>query len=106
MEKKKVAVLGDRASIAGFKAAGLDPYAVESPGEGPGVWDSMPLAEYAVVVMTEPVLAELRKRVAGFPAREGLPVVLGIPPVTGGTGMSRESLREMMIRALGAVVDT
>ncbi len=106
MEKMKVAILGDRTSIAGFKAVGLDPYTVESPREGPEAWSSMPLADYAVVVVTEPVFQELRERIAGFPAHEGLPIVLGIPAVTGGTGMSRQGLREMMIRALGTVVET
>ena len=105
MESLKVAVLGDWTSIAGFKAVGVEPYPVEAPEDGPEAWASIPLEEYAVVMVTEPVYGVLRKRIAGFPAHEGLPVILEIPAVTGALGTAKSGIREMMTRALGSVVE-
>lgn len=99
----RVAALGDWTSIAGFKAVGVEVREVENPEDGPRAWSEMPAERYAVVLVTEPVYAELRRRVAGFPARDVLPVVLEIPAVTGTQGTARSGLRELMVRALGTV---
>ncbi len=105
MESLKIAILGDWTSIAGFKAVGVTPFAVESPEDGPQAWGSIPLSEYAVVMVTEPVYEVLHQRIAGFPTHEGLPVILEIPAVTGALGTARSGIREMMTRALGAVIE-
>lgn len=105
MEELKVAILGDWTSIAGFKAVGVVPYAVESPEDGPEAWGSIPLSEYAVVMVTEPVYEVLRKGIAGFPVHEGLPVILEIPAVIGALGTAKSGIREMMTRALGAIIE-
>lgn len=105
MEDMRVAILGDWVSIAGFKAVGVEPYAVEDPESGPESWASIPLERYAVVMVTEPVYEVLRRRIAGFPAHEGLPVILEIPAVTGALGTAKSGIRELMTRALGAVIE-
>ena len=105
MESMRVAALGDWTSIAGFKAVGVEAYVVDDPEGGPEAWAAIPLERYAVVMVTEPVYEVLRRRVAGFPARDELPVILEIPAVTGVTGAAKSGMRELTVRALGAVIE-
>lgn len=105
MEKLKVAIIGGFTSVAGFKAVGVDTYAVASPQDGPAVWDALPLEKYAVVMITEPVYEVLLARIPDFPAIEDLPVVLPVPAVSGSTGMGRAGIKKRVEKALGSVIE-
>lgn len=102
MRELKVAMVGGWSSVVGFGAVGVDPYAVASPEDAPGVWDSLPREEYAVVMVTEPVYEALRRSVPGFPGHEGLPIVLPVPAVTGSLGMAAADIRKIVVKALGS----
>jgi V/A-type H+/Na+-transporting ATPase subunit F len=103
METRKMGMLGDWTSTVGFKAVGIQVYAV-SPEDALEVWKNLAMEELAMVLMTEPVFEALRGHIPDFPAHEGLPVVLAIPPVTGSTGIAGRIIRERVIKALGSVV--
>lgn len=105
METLKVAMVGGWSSTIGFKAVGIETYIVSSAEEAPGLWDTLPLEKYAMVIMTEPVFEVLRDRIPDFPPHEGLPVVLAIPAVTGSLGVARSVIRERIVKALGSVVE-
>ncbi len=105
MEELKMAMIGGWSSVFGFKAVGVDPYVVSTPAEAPAVWESLPREDYAVVMVTEPVYEYLRGNVAGFPAHEGLPIVLPVPAVTGSLGIARREIRNKVVKALGSVIE-
>jgi len=95
-------MIGGRTSTLGFKAVGVETHIAPLPDDGPRIWREMDLGRYAVIMVTEPVFEVLQREVPGFPPREGLPVVLVVPAVTGSREMAVTRLRERIIKAVGA----
>ena len=58
----KIAVMGDRDSIYGFAALGLDTYPVTDPIEAARKLRGLAEQEYAVVYITEALQRPLRRR--------------------------------------------
>jgi vacuolar-type H+-ATPase subunit F/Vma7 len=104
MVEMKVAMIGGRTSTAGFKALGVETYVAAAPEDGPAVWRTVPLERYGVIMVTEPVYQRLREEMPGFPAHEGLPVILVIPAVTGSLGIGRADIKNRVEKAVGAVI--
>lgn len=102
MDGLKVAMLGGRTSILGFKAVGVEAYVAPLPEDGPRIWREMDLSRYAVVMVTEPVFEVLEREVPGFPPHAGLPVVMAIPAVTGSRETAAARMRERVQKAVGA----
>lgn len=102
MEGKKVAMIGGRTSTLGFRAVGVETFIAPLPEDGPRIWSHLDLQRYAVVMITEPVFEVLQKEIPGFPPREGLPVILAVPAVTGSRETAVAWLRERIIKAVGA----
>lgn len=99
----KVAVIGDRTSVAGFKALGLDTFILREPSKARDVWRRLDLDSYAVIFLTEPVyetLAGEREQLK----RQVLPVVSVIPAVTGSRHVGYEEIRTMVESAVGSDV--
>jgi V/A-type H+-transporting ATPase subunit F len=105
METLKVAMIGGWSSVVGFKAVGVETFAVATPEDGPDVWGALQLDRYAMVMITEPVYEVLLERVPGFPALEELPVVLAIPSVSGSMGIGRSGIKKKVEKALGSILD-
>jgi vacuolar-type H+-ATPase subunit F/Vma7 len=105
MEGLKMAMIGGWSSVVALKAVGVEPYVVESPEDGPAVWESMPRDRYALVMITEPVYEVLMERVPDFPGYEELPVIMAIPAVAGSIGTGRAGIKKRVEKALGSVFD-
>ena len=99
----KLAIIGGKTSTVGFKALGLDTFTVRRPVEAPEVWKRMDPAQYAVVLVTEPVYRVLKEEIGALD-RESLPVITVIPAVTGSAGVGERELRELVERAVGTDV--
>ena len=98
----KVAVLGDRDSIYGFAALGLDTYPVTEHAEA--VRTLKMLAEgkkYAVIYITESLQNELETEIDRYGA-DYLPAIIPIPGVTGNTGKGIQSVKKSVERAVGS----
>ena len=97
----KVAIVGDKTSVLGFKALGLDAYPLVRAEDGRGIWDQIREQDYGVIFVTEPVyevMEDLLKEVA----EQVSPAVVVIPATTGGTGFGMEKIRKIIERAVGA----
>ena len=55
----KIAVLGDRDSIMGFKALGLDTHFVETTEEARHTLHRLAKEEYAIIYITEQLAADI-----------------------------------------------
>ncbi len=97
----KIAVLGDRDSIYGFAALGLEVFPVSTPEEGAKALRNLTEQNYAVIYITEALAAELPAELDRY--RESiLPAVIPIPGVHGNTGMGIQMVKHSVEQAVGS----
>ncbi len=97
----KIAVLGDRDSIYGFAALGLEVFPVAGPEEGARALRNLCEQEYAVVYITEALSAQLGPELER--CRENLlPAVIPIPGVHSNTGMGIQMVKRSVEQAVGS----
>lgn len=80
----KIAVLGDRDSIYGFAALGLDTYPVYDPTEAVRTLRRLAEGNYAVIYITEALAAEIDEELDRYRSQR-LPAIILIPGVSGNT---------------------
>ncbi len=96
----KVAVVGDAVSVSGFRPLGFAVFPVEDPAEARDLWDELLGGEYAAVLLTEQVQAELEDLTAES-ADSPLPAVTVIPGAGSTRSVGEERLTRAIERALG-----
>lgn len=97
----KIAVMGDRDSVYGFAALGLDTFPIEEEKAGARLLKKLADEQYAVIYITEQ-LAELLKDELSKLAERPLPAVIPIPGVYGNTGIGMRAVNESVIKAVGS----
>ena len=93
--------MGDRDSIYGFAALGLDTFPVTDPAEASKKLRQLAEGEYAVVYITEALAAQIqaeidRSRLAPLPA------IIPLPGVSGNTGMGILNVKKSVEQAVGS----
>ena len=97
----KIAAVGDRASVYGFAALGLDTYFVTDADEAKKLIRRLENENYAVIYITEQLAELIRdelERISELP----LPAVIPIPGVYGNTGLGMRAVNESVIKAVGS----
>ena len=97
----KVAVLGERDSIYGFAALGLDTYPVTEHEEAAKMLKILAEGEYAVIYITESMQAILELEIDRYVA-DYLPAIIPIPGVSGNTGKGIRNVKKSVERAVGS----
>ncbi len=97
----KVAVLGDRDSIYGFAALGLDTYPVSDRDEAVKILKSLADGQYAVIYITEALQAEMETEIDQYVV-DYLPAIIPIPGVSGNTGKGMRNVKKSVERAVGS----
>ncbi len=97
----KVAVIGDRDSIYGFAALGLDTYPVTEPVEAAKKLRSLAENNYAVIYITEALAATIETEIDRYRAAR-LPAIIPIPGVSGNTGMGILNVKKSVEQAVGS----
>ena len=100
MDALKVAVVGDSTSVAGFRPLGFVVHALDTPGKARDLWAEFTSGEYAVVLVTEPVWAEIADLAAEIMDR-AVPAITVIPGAGSRGGVGQEKLDGAIERALG-----
>ena len=101
MSNYKIAVLGDKDSVLGFKALGLDVFPAESAEEAKRTLHALAKENYAVVYLTEGYAAHMEAELERY--KDALtPAIILIPGVSGNTGRGVESVRRSVEQAVGA----
>lgn len=97
----KIAVLGDRDSIYGFAALGLEVFPVTDSETGARTLRNLAEQDYAVVYITEALAKDLETELDRY--RESiLPAVIPIPGVHGNTGMGIGMVKKSVEQAVGS----
>lgn len=100
----KVAVIGDRDSIYGFAALGLDIFPVAEsaePVEAGKKLRELAEGEYAVIYITESLASKLEGELERY-RDAGLPAIIPIPGVSGNTGIGMEMVKKSVVKAVGS----
>ena len=90
-----IAVLGDKDSVLGFKALGLDVYPVES------VEEAKSTLHCAVVYLTEQLARYMDEELSRY-KDELTPAVILIPGKEGSLGIGMANVKKSVERAVGA----
>ena len=100
----KIAVIGGAESVIGFKALGLDTYAVESGEEAKKVLHEITKPredEYAIIYMEETVAAEIQSEIRKYDEKPS-PAIILIPGRNGPMGIGQAALNEAIQKAIGS----
>ena len=97
----KIAAMGDKDSVLGFKALGLEVCPVDSPEQGREALHRMAKENYAIIYMTEQLAAQLPQEVARY--KDALtPAIILIPGRQGSLGIGKNNIQRAIERAVGA----
>ena len=97
----KIAVMGDRDSVLGFKALGLDVCPVDSGEEGRAALHRMAKENYAIIYMTEQLAAQIPGEITRYKDAM-IPAIILIPGKEGSLGIGMSSVTTAVERAVGA----
>jgi len=101
MSMYKVAVVGDKDSILGFKALGVVTYPVTGGEEAARALNSIVREKVAVICTTEAVAQHIRPQIEEL-NKKLLPAVVLIPNNQGVLGLGRQQIKKNAERAIGA----
>ena len=97
----KIAVLGDRDSVLGFKALGLDVVFVEDTDAARTELHRLAREDYAIIYITEQLAKDRPGEIAKY--KDAVtPAVILIPGKTGSLGLGASALQSAIERAVGA----
>ncbi len=96
-----IAVIGDRDSVYGFAALGLDTYFAQEPHEAVRIIRQLEKNNCAVIYITERLAGLIPEELNRLNA-QSLPAVIPIPGVFGNTGMGMKAVNESVIKAVGS----
>ncbi len=99
----KIAVIGGRDTVLGFKALGLDTFSAESAAEAGKLLRQLTReseAEYAIIYIEENLAAALKPEIDKFKDSPS-PAIILIPGREGSLGLGQQALRDAVERAVG-----
>jgi len=97
----KVAVIGDRDSILGFKAIGLSVYPVTDPDKAVGIIHRLARDGCSVIFITEQVAERVKETIDRYKTAP-YPAIIPIPNNEGTTGFGLRGVRANVEKAIGA----
>lgn len=101
MSTRKVAVLGDRASVLGFKVLGFEAVVAEDAEAARAQLHRLAREDYAVIYVVEATAAGIMDTIGEFAARP-LPAVVLIPGSQGSLGLGLSKMKRAVEKAVGA----
>lgn len=101
MAAYQIAVMGDKDSVLGFKALGLDTYPVDTVEQARLTLHRIAKENYAVIYLTETLAASIEADVARY-KDELTPAIILIPGKEGSMGIGMANIKKAVERAVGA----
>lgn len=97
----KIGVIGDRGSVLGFKAVGLDVFPVEGVDEAKATLHRIAKEEYAIIYITEKLCKDIVDDIEKYKDMR-VPAIIPIPGMDGSYGIGIANLKKSVERAVGA----
>lgn len=96
----KIAVIGDRGSVLGFKAVGFDVFEADTGESIEPRMSELAKSHYGIVFVTEELIAA-NPDVAETYKDDMLPAIIPIPSRRGSLGIGMENIHKNVERAVG-----
>lgn len=96
----KIAVLGDRDSVIGFKALGLSTFEASTSEEAKENLHSMAKEDYAIIYVTEQLAVEISDDIKLY-QNNLTPAIILIPGKSGTLGIGQSALKTAVEKAVG-----
>jgi V/A-type H+-transporting ATPase subunit F len=96
----KIGVIGDKQSVQGFKAVGLDVYDCATKEEARNILHNI-AEEYAIIYVTESIYDEIKESIYEY-NKERLPSIVPIPGMKGSLGIGLRNIKKAVEKAVGA----
>lgn len=97
----KIGVIGDRESVLGFQAVGLDVFPAGDAEEAKKTLKRLDKEDFAIIYITEQFYQYMMKEVEEY-TDSRLPAVIPIPGKDGSLGIGMTSVKKSVERAVGA----
>ncbi|MBQ1421676.1 MAG: V-type ATP synthase subunit F [Firmicutes bacterium] len=97
----KIGVIGDRESVLGFKAVGLDVFPTDDPSEARKILKRIAKEDFAIIYVTEQIYQYMLDEVEEYNDQR-LPAIIPIPGKEGTLGIGMTSVKKSVERAVGA----
>lgn len=97
----KIGVIGDRESVLGFQAVGLDVFPAGDAEEAKKTLKRLAKEDFAIIYITEQFYQYMMKEVEAY-TDSRLPAVIPIPGKDGSLGIGMTSVKKSVERAVGA----
>ena len=106
MSSNKIAVIGDRDTVTGFRLVGVTECAIpKSPEETRSfLYQYFRDPSMGLIMITEPVAAEVEDTIVEL-SQSPVPVILLVPDRNGTTGAYETVLKELIRRAVGIEIN-
>ena len=99
--RSKIAVVGEKESVLGFKAVGFEVFETSAPKESEEVVHRLAQEEYGIIFITEQALAPIIQVMDRYKDSK-VPAIIPIPGREGTIGMGMTSVKKSVERAVGA----
>ena len=97
----KIAVVGDKDSVLGFKALGLETHPVDSVEQARKAVHALAKENCAIIYLTEQLAAQMQPEIARY-KDELTPAIILIPGKEGSLGIGMANVKTAVERAVGA----
>lgn len=97
----KTGIIGDRESVVGFRAVGIDAFPCKTGEEAAKALRNMAENDYGIIYITEELAAEIEEEIDRY-KDEMLPAVIALPGRKGPTGDGMRNVSKAVERAVGA----
>lgn len=93
--------MGDKDSISGFAALGLEIFPAEDAALAIEALRKMVNSDYAVIYITEALAAKIPEEIEKYKERS-IPAIILIPGIVGNTGMGLYNVKRTVEKAVGS----
>ena len=100
----KIAVIGDKESILGFSAIGMDIYPAYEEDDVKNILPRLIEENYAIIYITENVSIKSEKYLEKI-KKEKIPAIITIPSNTGNLKYGQNRIKEMVQKAVGIEIN-
>ena len=97
----KIAVIGKIDNILGFKAAGVEVFAVKDAEQSKSVLFTISKKGYAVILLTEDLVVQMTEMLSRYKL-QAYPAIIPIPTAKGTSGIGIKGIMEDADKAIGA----
>ena len=97
----KIAFFGDRESIKGFAAVGINTFPCDDLANAKSIFKELCAGEYGVIYITEELALELESEIAEFDEKF-LPAIIPLPGVKNNNGIGVNRLKASVEKAVGS----